>query len=604
MTEKILATIITEFTKELISQTKDIFTDLVEESKHFIGTNLKKYLEKQKTKYAHIKTLLRGNTPVYLYEVYFQINLIDTTQRENIVFTDNISNVFKNSNYITIIGDAGSGKSTLTKHLFLNAIKEKYGIPILVELRYLNETDGDIQKFITEKIFENKLSENDSILQRLLLKGKFVFFLDGFDELSGSIKNKVIKNLNAFINCNDKNKYILTSRPYSNIENLPLFKNLYIKKLERESGEIDKFIELQLRKEKELAAKIIKSIKENNSLYIQSFLVNPLLLTLYILTFQTNAEIPNKKYIFYRRVINALFSEHDSKTKLGYIREKQSSLSQEQFEEILKAFCFLSFFDQAYNFDYDYIDKLLKIVKSKIPKLEFDNNKFVSDLISAIALWTDDNGQYSFAHRSLQEYFAALFIKNLNPIDNERVYKKIIKNFSEVKKVSEIENFLTLCQEMDRLNFTKFYYLPLLYELKEIFNKTDDKSLIEAFVKFFSKGLELYPSKNHPQIVHINDHVYRTIYIHLPYTRALYHELRKLADSDLIKAKSTPDEKRKNIRVFSFEQPIVPEVTELLQDNLITITKDFYSEILSKIKESEDLLISSSQTDKELIDLI
>ena len=92
-------------------------------------------------------------------------------------------------------------------------------------------------------------------MERLLARGKFVFFLDGFDELSSEIKNKVTKNLNSFINQYIENKFILTSRPYSNIENMPLFKNYEIKELDKTKGEIDGFVDYQLKKEKELAEK-------------------------------------------------------------------------------------------------------------------------------------------------------------------------------------------------------------------------------------------------------------------------------------------------------------------------------------------------------------
>lgn len=606
MTEKIIETIITTFTKELILESKELFSDLCDEANQFIGKDLKKYLEKQKTKYSHIKTLLRGNTPVFLYEVYFPINLIDENRK--LIQTDNIANIFKNSNYITIIGDAGSGKSTLTKHLFLNSIKEKFAIPILLELRYLNETDGDIEKYIIEKIFENKLSKNPEILERLLVNGKFIFFLDGFDELNSEIKNNVVKNLNSFINKYDNNHFILTSRPYSNIESLPLFINYSIKELDKRKGEIDGFIDYQLKKEKELAEKIKKSLQENKSKYIESFLANPLLLTLYILTFQTYAEIPDKKYIFYRRVINALFSEHDSKTKVGYVREKQSKLSQEQFEDILKAFSFLSYFESKFNFDFDYINKTLKIVKTKINKFDFDNNKFIYDLKSSIALWTEDNGMYNFAHRSLQEYFAALFIKNLNPIENERAYKKIIDKFSNEHRAFEVENFLSLCQEMDEINFCRYYYLPLLEELKLLIDNSTEETLVKSFVMFFTDSILSHENNNHSiiQKINVKDIVYKGIYIHLPYTKLLYNHLFELSESlEFKNNKCLCDTSNKNIKKIDFCEGIPSDIMSLILDSKIKdLSIEFYEFITNKINETKKLINQSATTDKELIDLI
>ncbi|WP_041557381.1 hypothetical protein [Cellulophaga algicola] len=133
MEEKILESIVVGLTKTLIDESKQLFDEIYDTSydkiKQFIGKDLKTYLTKQKDKYSHIKTLLRGNTPVYLYDVYFPSKLI---YENSIVNTTSTSELFNAFNYITIIGDGGSGKSTLVKHLFLNSILEKSKIPILI----------------------------------------------------------------------------------------------------------------------------------------------------------------------------------------------------------------------------------------------------------------------------------------------------------------------------------------------------------------------------------------------------------------------------------------------------------------------------------------
>ena len=62
--------------------------------------------------------------------------------------------LFSKNSKITIIGSAGSGKSTIVKYLFLNCIEEKDYIPIKIELRYLNEFDGSLEDYIKERIFK------------------------------------------------------------------------------------------------------------------------------------------------------------------------------------------------------------------------------------------------------------------------------------------------------------------------------------------------------------------------------------------------------------------------------------------------------------------
>jgi energy-coupling factor transporter ATP-binding protein EcfA2 len=530
--EKVLNTAIGLFITEISKSTKAIFGDLSNEVEQFFNKGLKQYLEKQKNEYAKLKTLLRGNSPVYLYDIYYPIKLQskERVRKPRVVNPDYAGDLFKEGNYITIIGDAGSGKSTLIKHLFLNCIHRNVAIPILVELRYLNDYKNDINDYIFEKIFENKLVKNSDILNKLLENGNFAFFLDGFDELKADRKATVITALNSLINTYGKNRYIITTRPYSDIENLPLFTNLYVKELSYEEGDIDNFITKQLQAEQETADKIKKSIANNNSTYIKSFLVNPLLLSLYILTFQSNAEIPDKKYIFYRRVINALFSEHDSKTKLGFVRQQVSGLNQEQFEEILKLFCFISFFESEFTWDSDYINFTLTQVKTQIENIKFDNLLFTRDLKSAVALWVEDNGFISFAHRSLQEYFAALFVKTLPQASSEVLYKEIIEKFSVVTKVNDIANFLSLCEEMDTLNYNKYHYLPLLKELRGIIKGNNDKELVKSFIEFFVEEIQNNPERESPirTIIRINKDIYKTFHIHFPFTQKLHHIMSRV----------------------------------------------------------------------------
>lgn len=614
MEKEILETVVTSFVGELFNQSAKLFEGTGDELKQFINRGLKRYLEKQRDKYSHIKTLLRGNTPVYLYDIYY---LLRISNHKEVIETKSINNVFSNSNYITIIGDAGSGKSTLVKHLFLNSILEKSGIPILVELRYLNDYKNSFEEYIYEKIFENKLSQNENILDRLLSNGKFVFFLDGFDELNSDVKPGVIASLNSFINSYDKNKFILTTRPYSDIEHLPLFHNYFVLGLDKGKGEIEGFIHKQLQNETELALKIVQSVKSNKSEYIESFLTNPLLLSLYILTFQSDSSVPSEKSVFYRRVINVLFSEHDSKTKLGYPREKLTKLNQQQFEEVLKAFCFISYFESKFNWDSDYVSEKLSRIKIRLNNIEFDNNDFIKDLKLAIALWVDDNGAMSFAHRSLQEYFAALSVKHLNPEQNARIYEKIITRFSSIRSLNEVENFLSLCEEMDVVNFKKHYLIPLMYELREQLDPTTEKSLGVSFLTFFCSAINFRPTQEGhvPQPVEINDHiVYKAIYIHLPYTKKLYNYLQEMSfKGNLVKCDAQERQlvigQKKDRTEIVKQIPLlhnqIPEdFWGLCGEEIMKIAKDYYNFLEKSIKSNEEYIKKSDELDKDLVDLL
>lgn len=490
MKEKVLEAAIGAFIPALVKEFADIFENAKDEAKQLYNQGLRNYFTEQKERYSRIKTILRGNTPIYFYDIYFPIGL--RKQWKN-VETDKVSNLFEGTNCITILGSAGSGKSMLVKHLFLNSITEKYAIPVLVELRHLNDYRSGIKGYIEEIIFENKISQNLDILNRLLGKGKFIFFLDGFDEISGELRGSVIKEISSFINEYGNNKFVLTSRPYANVELLPLFHNCQIQSLSKE--EIIQFISWQLKDAVELSQNIIESINNSPPAHISSFLSNPLLLSLYILTFQSNSDIPNKKYIFYRRVTEALFSKHDSQSKFGFVREKTSRLSLDKIEEILKRFSFVTFFESKYDFEVDYVLSIFEKIKESIQRNGFDSRLLINDLKLAISLWVEEGNQLKFAHRSLQEYFAAFCLKDLDADKKESVYRRLYERLSEI---NEINNFVSLCEEMDEAFYLQFFLIPCIDKMLDNFSEVNSTSTDDFLRRIFTQtyssigGVESY----------------------------------------------------------------------------------------------------------------
>ena len=110
-----------------------------------------------------------------------------------------IKDIFKKGNFITILGDAGSGKSTLVKHLFINSFIESYKAPIFVALRDLDKDTFNPEQYLRNIILEKKLSPSDNFLTKLLNNGEFVFFLDGFDEINSKNIKLITSVLEKFI---------------------------------------------------------------------------------------------------------------------------------------------------------------------------------------------------------------------------------------------------------------------------------------------------------------------------------------------------------------------------------------------------------------------
>lgn len=453
-----------------------------------------KYLNSQREKYKDIKTFLNTEKqpfynlyfPVFLKKQeishsYFSDSLFEpsnkTKQKINLV---NIANVFNESHCVSILGTAGSGKSTLVNHLFLNTINNYYGIPIIIELRNLNNFEGSLTEYICKSSFFNQIEPNEPAFNEFLKLGKIVFFFDGFDELYSTKKQNRILEIEGFIDSYYENKFIMTSRPGTGIELFRRFENMQV--LPLSNAEINVFVEQQVKNE-ELRKNIIQSIQQEKNSNFIPYLKTPLLLSMYILNYNLHPEVPDKKSKFYSNVFDTLYQRHDGESKFGFPREKLSNLTQDEFEIILRIFSYHSFFNGKYSFDVQYLKSVLKKIKHTL-KLSFEDNKLIKDLQVALSILIKEGTEYKFPHRSLQEYFTALFIKELKPSAKEKVYSKKFKKLS-IHTSNISAHLLELCKETDQYHYSKYFLLPKISQVLKNYKSDNDSNKFISIIDFF-----------------------------------------------------------------------------------------------------------------------
>lgn len=282
------------------------------------------YINNFYEKYSSIKTFIYRYEKVNFYDIYYPIKI---RNYELYLKENDFDEIFKNYQYLTIIGNAGSGKSMLTKHIFLSSAENCKHIPIIIELRNLNDCKETIEEYVTKIITQNKISPNDKITERILKEGNFIFLLDGYDEIYSEIKNKITTDIENFVDKYYKNIFIVTSRPVANAESLSRFDNFEVQSLEE--FEIHEFIKMQLslQENDELERKIMYEINKHENDEYREYLSSPLLLSMFIFTFNNYPELPKQKSKFYWNVFDTLCSKHDSFTKAGgWQHERKSGL--------------------------------------------------------------------------------------------------------------------------------------------------------------------------------------------------------------------------------------------------------------------------------------
>jgi len=463
----------------LIKPVIDSLEIVYQAGKDVLKLGVKDYLEMQTTKFYVVNTFYHRNEKVKFFDIYQE--LVAWNSYHSTDFKDLFS-AFSQTNYISIIGRAGSGKSTLTKFIFLSAIRCQFKIPIIVQLRNFNQSNKTLSDYIIDRFLKGNIKENDSLMELSLSKGNYLFILDGYDEVISSKQHKLNSELVEFIENNKNNYFILTSRPGGGAEQLPYLITYKIKPFSK--NDIVSFIRKVIisQERRRLILADIKILNQENSTFnvFKSYLSNPLLLSMFLKTYEFFPELPSNKQIFYRNIFDTLYSFHDSLDNSGLVRERKSGLRRSDFENFLKAYCYTTYFRQELVFTRAQILNIIsKICKSL--NIKCDSTDMLYDLTTSIGIMIEEGNRFTFPHRSLQEYFCALFIHDLPDNKKDQVYEKYRSLLMSNSNYGEY-NFWEICSEVDTFSFNSLFAIKSISYILDEFKKSS--SFVSLFKMF------------------------------------------------------------------------------------------------------------------------
>lgn len=463
---QIVKEVIAKFAEPLMKQLKKISKDEWEKFKIDFDIVFTKYLTKSYDKYSKIKTILYKTEPQYIYDFFESPILLK--KPEILVNTENVNTILDISNFIIIQGTGGIGKSTLLKHLFINELENKDLIPVFIELKDISliENDYTILDIIFDKLTNLGSSLKKEYIEYALNSGCFLFLLDGYDEIVSSKKDSFFRKLDEFCDKYTENYFIISSRPYSEFvefQRFTVLKTLPLSKKQAVS------LVRRINYENDIKERFIAELETNLYESHTSFASNPLLLNIMLLTFDNYADIPEKLHLFYSNAFETLYSKHDA-TKAGYKREMLSTLSYDSFKKVFAYFCFMTYIKGFTEFTYEELQETLKRIK--IPRIEFDIDNYIFDLVNSLCLIYKEGFSYTFAHRSFQEYFTAVFLKELSDVNLQRYGIQMIKR--EPERASQ-DNVFEMLYDMIEERFEKNILLPILSDYEDSIPSDEDK---------------------------------------------------------------------------------------------------------------------------------
>jgi hypothetical protein len=207
----------------------------------------------------------------------------------------------------------------------------------------------------------------------------------------------------------------------------------------------------------------------------QSFAANPLLLNMMLLTFENYAKIPEKLHIFYSNAFETMYYKHDA-TKGTYKRELSSNLSDDVFKNTFAKFCFITYYNNKIEFSYE---ELKEYIKNSSCVDDFNERAYIEDLQCALCVIYVEGLNCKFVHRSFQEYFTAVYIKELPDEQQELFCNRLISTDKNNRFYND--QVFPMLFDMAQSRFENNIILPILNKVESEFDK--DANQYEAYLK-------------------------------------------------------------------------------------------------------------------------
>ena len=441
---------------EQLSASREVAHGLIDPS---LTDKFAEYLTRSYERNSYLRTVVFQNSKRLLDELYVPLTIQDAGRKQSEIVIDRYpSSLLPAHKKVLLVDTAGMGKSTLSRFLFLKAVEAEAGVPLFVELRQLKK-GNTILDLIHNDVSAIDEAFSKDLLLKLIRRGDFIFFFDGFDEIPVKEREFATENLQDFISKAAGNLFMMTSRADPALGAFPEFQQFFIKPLQESeaftllrkydpTGEISEPLIAKLR-QGGINAHPSGDLASDERL--ESFLVNPLLVSLLFKAYDFKPTLPLRADVFYRQVYEALFENHDLAKGGSFIREKFSKLNVDDFARVLRVLGMRTLTIGKVEYTPDELSSYVREARDRCPGLAFAEADFIKDLTRTVPLFVQDGGAYRWTHKSFQEYFAALYIAVDGKSDVETMLLRLVNS----REAFRFSNVLELYYDIDQASFRR-----------------------------------------------------------------------------------------------------------------------------------------------------
>ena len=407
------------------------------------------------------KTILNPGVPVELKTHYVHVTL---SYGKRVVTDDSVIAGLEKDRRVVITGLAGSGKSMFMKYLTIQKFEEKENrVPLFVELRRMNGlTELNLLTFIRLHCTSKHSKVTQEQFELSLRSGGIMLILDGFDELHHEHRDAIQKQILELTKDFPDAKLIISSRPDDRFGGWSSF---HVYKVDRLTKEQCLALIGTLQYDTGVRHRFLIVVKDKLYDSHQSFLSSPLLTTIMLLTYEEFAEIPDKMHAFYSQAFDTLFQKHDAQ-KEQFNRRTYTGLTREDFKSCLAAFSAMSYLQGTHSFSYSLlvttaqaaVNYLRGADRQSFPNLTAE--QFINDLRESVCLLQQDGLDFTFVHRSFQEYFAAVFAITMHSSKIKAMFDQFSLRFTD--------SVISMARDMNSDVVEREWVIPTMEKIGEL----------------------------------------------------------------------------------------------------------------------------------------
>jgi energy-coupling factor transporter ATP-binding protein EcfA2 len=335
--------------------------------------------------------------------------------------------VANETQYLMVLGQPGAGKSTFLKKMGQEALKGKKGefqhkcIPVFIELKEFTTDDIDIKKAISKDFDICGFPDADKFLDKALEQGKLLILLDGLDEVPTNNQDKVIGQIQDFVDQHDQNRFICSCRTAVYRHNFKRFNDVVM--ADFDDNQIQSFIynwfQSDLDYRAGTAERCWELLQKEENKAAKELAQTPLLLTFLCLVYNRSQDLPKNRAVLYKDALNILLKEWAAEKRVRQdVLYQDFSIELEQI--MLSELAYTGFeADRLFFSGREVVEQIKTFLARNLNAPRHLDGEKILDMIAMQqgVLVERATDVYSFSHLTLQEYLTAQYIADNNQIE-------------------------------------------------------------------------------------------------------------------------------------------------------------------------------------------